>query len=648
MLEHLPDPHPDELLYSMWARFSDHVQYSNKQDVFQELFGYNGGNATVDLPCHLGYFFDNLPTDHSFTLDGLIDCHTLLPYYGPFLSQERYTRLREQMVTGDGRAIHSRAGMVASDVPFPLWLRYCPVCAENDRGEFGERYWHRLHQIPGVEVCPVHKVFLENSTIQARTTLISKEFFSAERAIQSITSRSAECSPFLQALVHIALEALYLLEHRCPSQDSLFFREQYYALFAQHGFLSLGGHVRTIELVDAFKKYYPKELLNLLHCEIPQTRLDASWLSVLTHRANHAQHPLRHILVIHFLGSTVKSLFGRQITYPKPFGDGPWPCLNPVCEHYQQTYIHTYQIDEHNEKHRPLGRFACACGFTYCRSGPDKSHDDALRRDKVLLYGPVWETKLRELWFDQTISLEKIARCLGVVIASVNLQAKKLQLPVPRSSLHSPRSGIVQKRRSTKDTVWYRTQWLALIQEYPEARKSTLRYKSGGVYTWLKRHDEAWLEKYCPPSQMIGKQRRSMFSASQEQEQTSLNKKHMDFDTFMAETVKTVANTLIRDQYRFERVTFRRISRDIPQLARLKRHAEKVPLTMLALQEVLETPEAFAIRRIKAVVQLYQERKYSLNQRGIIEKAKLSRKMLSNPIVIQTVAEAAIILSKYI
>ncbi len=648
MLEHLPDPYPDELLYSVWARYSDHVHYSNKQDVFQELFGYINGNATVDLPCHLKYFFDNLPIGHSYTLDMLIDRHTLLPFYGPFLSQERYRGLREQMITGDAKAMHSRVGMVRSDIPFPLWLRYCPVCAEKDKDEFGECYWHRLHQAPGVEVCPVHRVFLENSTIQARTKFTSKEFFSAERGIQSPTSRSAESSPFLQVLLNVALEALYLLEHQCTSQDTLFFRQQYYALFAQHGFLSLGGHVRTIELVDAFKKYYPQELLNFLHCEIQKTRLDTSWLSVLTHRANHAQHPLRHILAIHFLGSTVETFFRAPMTLPKPFGDGPWPCLNPVCEHYQQKHIRICQMSEHNEKRRPLGRFACECGFTYCRSGPDTSDDDAFRRDRVLSYGRTWETKLRELWFDQAINLEEIARRLGVVLSSVNLQAKKLQLPVPRSSLHPSRSGIPQKRRATKDVSWYRTQWLALIKEYPESKTGTLRYKSGGVYTWLKRHDEEWLDIHCPPRQMIGKQRRYMSSTSQHQEQTSPNKNYMDFDAQMAETVKTVANTLIRGQDRFERVTFRRISREIPQLATAKRHSEKVPLTMLALQEVIETPEVFAIRRINLIVQLYQEKKHSLSRKEIIQKARLSRYVLRSPAVMQTVVEATVILSEYV
>ena len=39
MLEYFPDPYPDELLYSVWARFSDQVRYPNHREIMQELFG---------------------------------------------------------------------------------------------------------------------------------------------------------------------------------------------------------------------------------------------------------------------------------------------------------------------------------------------------------------------------------------------------------------------------------------------------------------------------------------------------------------------------------------------------------------------------------------------------------------------------------
>src|SRR5438270_3230747 len=94
MLEYFPDPYPDEVLYSIWARYSDIVRFTNNMDVFQELFGAIRMSATIDLPSHLGYFVGNLPTGHAYSVDYFIDHHTLLPFFAAFRSPEQTRRLR--------------------------------------------------------------------------------------------------------------------------------------------------------------------------------------------------------------------------------------------------------------------------------------------------------------------------------------------------------------------------------------------------------------------------------------------------------------------------------------------------------------------------------------------------------------------------
>ena len=80
MLEYFPDPYPDEILYSVCSRFSDDVCYSKKKDVMGELFGNINVVPTVDLPCFLGYFVNNLPLEHSYSGDYLINNHTLFHF----------------------------------------------------------------------------------------------------------------------------------------------------------------------------------------------------------------------------------------------------------------------------------------------------------------------------------------------------------------------------------------------------------------------------------------------------------------------------------------------------------------------------------------------------------------------------------------
>ncbi len=60
------------------------------------------------------------------------------------------------------------------------YLRYCPLCAKEDRNVYGETYWHRAHQMMGVNFCPKHGCSLMNSSIminaKASPNLTTAEF----------------------------------------------------------------------------------------------------------------------------------------------------------------------------------------------------------------------------------------------------------------------------------------------------------------------------------------------------------------------------------------------------------------------------------------------------------------------------------------
>lgn len=318
MIPCFPDPYPGEILYSVWARFTDRVQYPSIGNVLQDLFGNKTIAVVVDLPYRLNDFTKRLPVGHSYTADYFINAHTLLPFYGPFLPQERLNHLREQMLDGDGRAMRRSIGLIGTNIPVPLWIRYCPVCVEEDRTMYGECYWHRMHQVPGVEICHIHSTFLEDSTVRARRqTVRSKEFVSAERAVRMLVSRTATVSPFFKTLADIATDALYLLEHPVIPQGALFIRQQYLALLTQRGFMTSGGKVRTRDFLKAFMNYYPPELLAFLHCEMSlRGQLDSTWLARLTHLPKNAQHPLHHLLTIRFLGSNVEQFLHHVAPLP--------------------------------------------------------------------------------------------------------------------------------------------------------------------------------------------------------------------------------------------------------------------------------------------------------------------------------------------
>jgi TniQ len=121
------DPFPNELFYSACARYTDRIQYPHLQDIVNVLFGSRTVRAVFDLPRRLEQFIGRLPPGHTYTVDRLIDEHTLLPFYAPFVRPNRLRTLRSHMRTNYGISIHNDLG-VSSWVAIPQWFRFCPHC----------------------------------------------------------------------------------------------------------------------------------------------------------------------------------------------------------------------------------------------------------------------------------------------------------------------------------------------------------------------------------------------------------------------------------------------------------------------------------------------------------------------------------------
>jgi len=322
MIGNWPDPYPDELFYSICARFSEHVRYSSKRSVVAELFGTDQAMACISLPSHLDYLVSQLPPYSNYDINRIIDQHTLLPYFAPFLPPERYTRLHQDMSSNNGPTLHMRAGLMASRVPLPQWLRFCPQCVEEDRRRIGECYWHRIHQAPGVEICPLHKLPVRNSSAHARNMQTRYEFILAESAVLEALPEQFDGNEQLsEILFALASDAQWLLNQRDLSQELVALQHRYRVRLADLGLSTYRGRIDRNELLSRFRKMYAPELLRLLHCELDE-HMEDNWLVRLVYKPDNAQHPLHHLLLIHCLGQTAEVFF-RFPTQSKPFGDGP-------------------------------------------------------------------------------------------------------------------------------------------------------------------------------------------------------------------------------------------------------------------------------------------------------------------------------------
>jgi hypothetical protein len=77
MLGFFPTPYPDELLYSICARYQARMNYSSQSSTVLDLFETKKAIAIFDLPSKLQRLLASLPPGHDYTVDQFIDNHTL-------------------------------------------------------------------------------------------------------------------------------------------------------------------------------------------------------------------------------------------------------------------------------------------------------------------------------------------------------------------------------------------------------------------------------------------------------------------------------------------------------------------------------------------------------------------------------------------
>ncbi|NCE76019.1 hypothetical protein D1157_13595 [Anaerotruncus sp. X29] len=163
MISYFPNPYSDELLYSQLARYYTKSGYMAYTYAAEEL--YVSKIVRPDMEFVNEFTPDALRMiTKDMTKEDVVLQHTMFPYYGRFLPLERRQRAFQALVSMQGN-YHNLLPIPTRKSSSDRCLRYCPMCAEQDRQEHGETYWHRTHQMIGLAACPVHGCYLMDSNV---------------------------------------------------------------------------------------------------------------------------------------------------------------------------------------------------------------------------------------------------------------------------------------------------------------------------------------------------------------------------------------------------------------------------------------------------------------------------------------------------
>lgn len=598
MITGFPWGFPDELYYSMCARYADRMGYPNQDGVSRQIAGKKVATV-IDIPTHLGHLVSQLPDGTRHTVDPLIDDHTLLPYYALSITPTHIRSIRAYMA-GNGEAPWTARHVLRSSIGLPSWVRWCPRCVETDRRRCGVAYWHRLHQITGVEMCPVdgHDTFLINSRVPMRHRQNVYAYVSLERALREEGGQQprdpldvATRQPFRDPFLRIARDTQWLLMQRDVVYDPQAFHARYTTILFERGVARYMGKLHRGALVDAILEAYPTALLDVLGCPINAAQHGEDWAADVVRCAinGKAHHPLRRLLVMHAFGYSVDRFLCLS-TERRPFGTGPWPCHNRGGGHHHVATIDDCTVTYTPHTGRAMGTFRCDCGFVYTRRGPDASPADVYRRGQVLTYGETWDAALRQLWFTKGVGLGDMARRLGVDAKTVKGQASRLGLL--RASQKAQEvvvnGGGQRGHGQHAERGAKRAEWRRLIAAHLTAPRTAIATViAPQMYRWLKYHDGAWLLDHKPAIQRTP------------------GKKRIDWEARDRELVPTVIAAAARlraaanGNERPHRITRFAIARESRHAIIIKDHLHHLPRTGAVLSTLVETDEQFCVRRIR-------------------------------------------------
>ena len=295
-----PIPYPDELLYSTIARAGIRHGLISPKQLLEEVFdGNRKVIATLDLPNHLNPLIKQLPS--RFGIEELAYQHTLFPLYAPFIPEQRRVQCLQWMEGQSQGSIHLAMGVAASIIKTPSHIRYCPACLKEQGRQYGEYFWERVWQAPGVNCCARHGV------------LLNSKFSRPQKERHQFWPATPEyCPLFPQKPISdndrwIAEQAVVLLHMPPRASPSLTQWTEYYRRLAQDAGLTKGRlQIEHNEITHRVLSFWSPQKLRSMGLSLNAD--DHCWLRSIFRKHRKSFSFLQHLVVHSALLPTSKSI----------------------------------------------------------------------------------------------------------------------------------------------------------------------------------------------------------------------------------------------------------------------------------------------------------------------------------------------------
>lgn len=246
-----------------------------------------GRNITTISPVITGH--EGIAKAFGMDLEEFIHSHTLLPYAVAFMSLKDKDRILSSLLTG--RSDLCLAAVSQNATKSTSVLKFCVACKAQDMLRYGETYWRRAHQLPGVLMCAVHEQPLRLSDAD----ISSKRLMVPPNEVQSLRVCAYRVPQAVS--VDIARFSDQALRFGLSHGD---WTERYRDLATRQGYSLTSGQIFGEVLSADLHAFYGDTYLSALGANINLARRN-SWPALLVRSSGANTTALKHVLLNIFL-----------------------------------------------------------------------------------------------------------------------------------------------------------------------------------------------------------------------------------------------------------------------------------------------------------------------------------------------------------
>ncbi|MEE1673717.1 TnsD family Tn7-like transposition protein [Agarivorans aestuarii] len=470
MMEHslLRQLLPGESCYSLVARAHLASPYGNWGYTNQVLFGRVEVRLHAMLPGHLDALAAWANIDvNQLRLQG--SAHPLFAF--GLGAQDMRLQLMRSESAYNASAVTTVGRLAASKLSFGHYLKSCPECMKQDEQSYGVAYWHTVHQVQGVTVCPIHQCRLQQ--VRAGDGGVNHQYLlPLWQESDSVKGTEAE----IRLTVYLA-KLYQFLGQQTPIVPM---PELYLRWLEVKGMVTKAGRIRW--------RYLKPELISfwseLFQWPVNTLPLELSAFGYVPQLIHHCKptHYIRHVLVMAYLAKSPELFFEGPLRAPKSTVDQP--SGNNLINVARVLTL----FDEGRSMRQITGTLHCSMGFVKAlllRHGREVE-----RRSQFI--SPEVE---RGVWRKAFIGMHRadIANFYKISVGAVEQMVQHHQrLSEWRHYL------MMQKRRRVN-----RQALSEYIAKNPYALRNAIK-QACSAYMWLYKHDREWLYQHLPSARVAG------------------------------------------------------------------------------------------------------------------------------------------------